>query len=276
VAELCRRKPLGAVGLAIILLLAVVAAIAGWVAPHDPTAMNVGARLKPPFSPDHVLGTDKFGRDLLSRLLLGSRVSLYVGFTSVALGSAIGGALGVASGYFRGRLDMVVQRVIDVLLAFPMILLALAVVAAVGPSTHNVVIAIAVPIIPRIARVVRATVLSLRETDFVAAATAMGAGDVEIMVRHLVPNTMPVIIVVGSVQLGVAIVTEASLSYLGLGVQEPQPSWGLMLSGAVGDYARAAPWVPVIPGVALALAVLALNLLGDALRDVLDPRLQQA
>lgn len=273
--KFCRKKPLGAFGLFVLVLMGVLAITANWISPHDPTKMSVLNRFQPPLSEGYWLGTDRFGRDMLSRLIHGSRLSLYVGFTAVALGCGAGAVVGVMSGYFRGRFDMIVQRIMDALLAFPLLVLALALVAALGPSTNNVIVAIIVPMIPRMARVVRSVALSIVEADYVTAATAIGASGFRIMLRHMLPNTMAAIIIVATAQLGVAILTEASLGYLGLGTQEPTASWGLMLSGSVSDYAHTAPWIPIIPGIALSLAVFAFNLLGDALRDVLDPRLRQ-
>lgn len=271
----CRTKPLGAFGLCVLLAIALMAATANWIAPHDPVEMSVTERFKPPLTAGHLLGTDRFGRDMLSRIIYGSRISLYIAFTSVALGCGIGAILGLAGGYLRGRFDLVLQRVMDAILAFPLLVLALALVAALGPSTNNVILAVAVPMIPRMARVVRVSTLSIREADFVTAAIMIGACDRRIMLRHMLPNAVAGMLVVATAQLGVAILVEASLGYLGLGPQEPNPSWGLMLSGSVADYARTAPWIPIIPGIVLSLAVFAFNLLGDALRDVLDPRLRQ-
>lgn len=273
--KFCRNKPLGGFGLFVLCAMVFLAAAADWIAPYPPAQSDFMARFQAPLSDGHLLGTDRFGRDILSRVIHGSRISLYVGLASVFLGCGIGAMAGLSSGYLRGRYDLFIQRIIDAIMAFPLMLMALTLVAALGPSTNNVILAISVPMAPRMARVIRAATLTIRDSDFVTAGTSMGASGWRIMMRHILPNTMAPLIIVATAQLGQAIVIEAGLGFLGLGTQEPTPSWGLMLSGSVAAYAREAPWIPIIPGVALSVAVFAVNLLGDAMRDVLDPRLRR-
>jgi peptide/nickel transport system permease protein len=227
--------------------------------------------LSPP-DREHWLGTDQFGRDLLARIIYGARTALLVGFVSAAVGATVGLVLGVASAYFGGWFDLTFQRLMDVLMAFPLIIMALAVVAIFGTGTFNVIIAITIPVIPRCARVVRSSALAIREMPYIDAARAAAFGHWRIIVRHMVPNVMAPYLIVMTATVGQAILTEASLSYLGLGVQEPVASWGLMLRGGAQEYAESAPWVAVFPGLAITLAVFAFNLFGDALRDELDPK----
>lgn len=268
-----RQRPLGAVGAAIILLTSVVAGAAGWIAPYDPLANDYGAMLAAP-SAQHWLGTDAFGRDVLSRIIYGSRTALMVGLGAAFLGATIGSLIGVASAYFGGRIDLVVQRVMDVFFAFPVIILALAVVAILGTGAGNVILAIATPMIPRCARVVRSAALATRELPFIDAARASGYGHARIVLRHMLPNVMAPILIMGTAFLGEAILLEASLSFLGLGVQEPTAAWGLMLRGAAVEFAETAPWMAIFPGLAISLAVFGFNLFGDSLRDALDPKLR--
>ena len=223
---------------------------------------------------DFWLGTDQFGRDILTRLIYGARTALFVGFTCAIVGAFGGLVLGVASAYFGGKFDLIVQRIMDVFMAFPLIILALAVVATLGTGVENVIIAITIPFIPQCARVVRSSALSIREIPYVDAARACGFSDARIILRHMVPNVMAPFLIMLTTFVGQAILLEASLSYLGLGVQEPTPAWGLMLQGGAEEYAESAPWVAVFPGVAISLAVFGFNLFGDALRDVLDPKLR--
>jgi len=273
VAKFIRQRPLGAVGAAIIVITAVVAAGAGWIAPYDPLANDYAAMLAAP-SASHWLGTDAFGRDVLSRILYGSRTALTVGLGAAFLGTTIGSLIGVASAYFGGRVDLVVQRVMDVFFAFPVIILALAVVAILGTGAGNVILAIATPMIPRCARVVRSSALAAREMPYIDAARASGYGHTRIILRHMLPNVMAPILIMGTAFLGEAILLEASLSFLGLGVQEPTAAWGLMLRGAAVEFAETAPWMAIFPGLAISLAVFGFNLFGDSLRDALDPRLR--
>ena len=273
VAKFIRQRPLGAVGAAIIVITAVVAAGAGWIAPYDPLANDYAAMLAAP-SASHWLGTDAFGRDVLSRIIYGSRTALTVGLGAAFLGATIGSLIGVASAYFGGRVDLVVQRVMDVFFAFPVIILALAVVAILGTGAGNVILAIATPMIPRCARVVRSSALAAREMPYIDAARASGYGHTRIILRHMLPNVMAPILIMGTAFLGEAILLEASLSFLGLGVQEPVAAWGLMLRGAAVEFAETAPWMAIFPGLAISFAVFGFNLFGDSLRDALDPRLR--
>jgi peptide/nickel transport system permease protein len=269
-----RREPLGVAGGVVLLVLVQLAIGATLLAPHDPTAGDPGALYKRP-SASYWLGTDAFGRDILSRLMHGARVSLLVGLGSSLLGVTVGALLGIVGGYRGGVTDLVLQRVIDAVLAFPMLLLALAMAAVLGPSLQNVIISLAVPIVPRAARIARASVLGLRSTPFVEAARSIGCGDLRIMARHIVPNIFAPLLVIATAYLGLAIVQEAALDYLGAGIQEPQASWGLMMAGSATALALTAPWIIVFPGLAICLAVLASSLLGDAIRDLLDPRLRR-
>ena len=273
IVDFCRRRPLGAIGGAAILFLLLVAAIAPLLAPYDPLAVDFAAMLSPP-SAAHWLGTDAFGRDVLSRLIYGSRTALIVGFGASMLGASIGALLGVGSAYFGGRVDLYLQRVMDVLLSFPLIILALALVAILGNSIPNLIIAIMIPMIPRCALVIRSSALSIREMPYVDAARAAGFGHSRIILRHMLPNVMASYLVMLTAFLGQAILLEASLSFLGLGVQEPLPAWGLMLRGAAVEFAETAPWMAIFPGLAISIAVFAFNLFGDSLRDALDPRLR--
>jgi len=273
VVGFARRRPLGAAGAVIIVLMVVLAATAGFIAPYDPLANNYGAMLSAPGA-HHWLGTDAFGRDVLSRIIYGSRTALTVGLGASLLGATFGSAIGVASAYFGGRVDLLVQRVMDIFFAFPVIVLALAVVAILGTGTGNVILAIATPMIPRCARVVRSSALAAREMPYVDAARASGFGHARIILRHMLPNVMAPILIMATAFLGEAILLEASLSFLGLGVQEPTAAWGLMLRGAAVEFAESAPWMAIFPGLAISLAVFGFNLFGDSLRDALDPRLR--
>jgi peptide/nickel transport system permease protein len=268
-----RQRPLGAIGAGIILLMVVLAASAGILAPYDPLANDYGAMLSAP-NAAHWLGTDAHGRDVLSRIIYGSRTALMVGFGASLLGSSLGSLIGVASAYFGGRTDLIVQRIMDVFFAFPVIILALAVVAVLGTGAGNVILAIAAPMIPRCARVVRSSALAVREMPYVDAARAAGFGNQRIILRHMLPNVMAPILIMTTAFLGEAILLEASLSFLGLGVQEPTAAWGLMLRGAAVEFAESAPWMAIFPGLAITLAVFGFNLFGDSLRDALDPRLR--
>jgi peptide/nickel transport system permease protein len=271
----CRKKPLGAVGGAIMVAMVLVAVFASQLATHDPITTSAAATLAPPGA-EHWLGTDHLGRDTYSRLIFGTRVSLVVGIASTLLGSFLGGVIGLLSGYFGGKLDLVIQRLLDILQGLPLLVLALVMAAALGPSIPNVVVAISIPIMPRAARVIRASVLSIREMQYVEAARALGLQHLRIAFRHVMPNTVGPFIVLMTAQLGSAILTEAALSFLGLGVPEPYPSWGRMLSVSAAEYAQKAPYLVLFPGIAISLAVFGSNLLGDALRDTLDPRLRGA
>lgn len=269
----CRRRPLGAIGAGIVVIMLVVAAFAPWLAPYDPVAVDFGAMLSPPGA-QHWLGTDAFGRDVLSRLIYGSRTALFVGFGSALLGATAGAVLGVGSAYFGGRIDLYLQRLMDVLLCFPLIILALAIVAILGNNLSNLILAITIPMIPRCALVIRSSALSIREMPYVDAARASGFTHRRIILRHMLPNVMAPYLIMLTAFLGQAILLEASLSFLGLGVQEPTAAWGLMLRGAAVEFAETAPWMAIFPGVAISLSVFAFNLFGDSLRDALDPKLR--
>jgi peptide/nickel transport system permease protein len=271
----CRKKPLGAAGGVIMPLIVFIALFANVLQTHDPIATNAAATLAPP-SATHWLGTDHLGRDIYSRILHGARVSLLVGLGSTLVASVLGGIIGLLSGYVGGKTDLAVQRVMDILQGLPLLVLALVMAAALGPSIPNVILAISIPIMPRAARVIRSSVLSIREFQYVEAARALGLTHLRIAFRHILPNTVGPFIVLGTAQLGSAILTEAALSFLGLGVPEPYPSWGRMLSVSAAEYAQKAPWLVLFPGIAISLAVFGSNLLGDALRDTLDPRLRGA
>jgi peptide/nickel transport system permease protein len=268
-----RHEPLGTVGVLIVAIVAIAGIGADWIAPYPPTANDFAAMTEAP-SWAHLLGTDQFGRDQLSRIIYGARTALIVGLSTAALGGFSGLVLGVASAYFGGRLDLFVQRVLDVLMAFPLIIMAMAVVAAFGTGVQNVIIAITIPLIPRCARVVRSNALAIREVPYVDAARACGFGHARIILRHMVPNVVAPFLIMLTAFVGQAILTEAGLSYLGLGVQEPVPAWGLMLQGGAEEYATTAPWIAIFPGLAIMFTVFGVNIFGDALRDVLDPKLR--
>jgi len=272
-ANFCRREPLGTVGLVLVLIMVAAGGFAEWIAPYNPEENDFSAMMQAP-SWAHVLGTDQFGRDIFSRLVYGARTALFVGLSSAVVGGVIGLVLGVTSAYFGGWFDLVFQRVLDVLMAFPLIILALAVVAVFGTGVVNVIIAITVPLVPRCARVVRASALAVREVPYVDAARALGFSHARIVLRHMVPNVVAPFLILLSAFVGQAILAEASLSYLGLGVQEPVPAWGLMLQGGAEEYATTAPWIAIFPGLAIVFTVLGISLFGDALRDALDPKLR--
>jgi len=268
---LVRRYPLGAIGAAIMVVFVFAALFAEFLTVHDPLSTNAAMSLAHP-SAEYWMGADNFGRDVYSRIVYGARISLAVGIGSTGLGCLFGVGLGLLSGYLSGWVDLLIQRIIDILQALPLLVLALVMAAALGPSLHNTIIAIAIPLIPYAARVIRANTLALRELPFVEAAKATGMSDMRIALRHVLPNTLAPLIVLATAQLGSAILTEASLSFLGLGVPEPYPSWGRMLSESAAEYVRTAPWLVIFPGIAISLAVFGTNLLGDAVRDLLDPR----
>ena len=268
-----RKKPLGAAGGILIAVMVLTAVFAEVLATHDPIATDAAHTLEAP-SAEHWLGSDHLGRDIYSRIVHGARVSLIVGLASTLLGSVLGGIIGLLSGYIGGKTDLVAQRVLDILQGLPLLVLALVMSASLGPSIQNVVIAISIPIIPRAARVIRSSVLTIREMQYIEAAGAVGVSHLRIAFRHILPNTMGPFIVLCTAQLGSAILVEATLSFLGLGVPEPYPSWGRMLSVSAAEYAQKAPHLVLFPGIAISLAVFGSNLLGDALRDTLDPRLR--
>ena len=267
-----RKKPLGAAGGLLTLVLVVTALFADVLATHDPTRTSMSVLVAP--GHEFWLGTDNLGRDLYSRVIHGSRISLIVGLVSTLLGSVVGGLIGLVSGYVGGKTDLLSQRVMDIMQALPILVLALVLVAALGPSVLNACLAISIPIVPRAARLIRASVLAIREFAYVEAARALGVQHVRVALRHILPNTIGPFIVLITAQLGGSILVEAALSFLGFGIPEPYPSWGRMLSIAAAEYAEKAPWLVVWPGLAISLAVFGTNLLGDALRDTLDPRLR--
>jgi peptide/nickel transport system permease protein len=266
-----RDKPLGAIGGVVVLALVLIALLAPLIATADPVAQDADSILLSPGT-DHWLGTDNLGRDLWSRIAHGARVSLGVGFISIAIGSVLGGVAGLVGGYYGRWADGVLQQVSDALMAFPTLVLALGIVAILGASATNVIVAIALVQAPRAARVVRSQALAVKSMEYVAASRLVGAGSVQIMFKHVLPHCLAPFIVIFTNALGIAIVLEASLSFLGLGIPAPEPSWGGMLAGPGRDYFNVAPWMAIWPGVAIALSVYGFNLLGDALRDVLDPR----
>ena len=270
-AFLAQRYMLGTIGLIIMVIFVLTAISAGFISRFDPLSVDSTHRLAAPDA-RHWMGTDSFGRDVWSRIIHGARISLAVGIGSTALGSVFGVMIGLTSGYLSGWIDLVFQRIIDILQALPLLVLALVMSAALGPSLPNTIVAIAIPLIPTVARVIRANTLALRELPFVEAAKSIGMSETRIALRHVLPNTLAPLIVLATAQLGAAILTEASLSFLGLGIPEPYPSWGRMLSESAAEYVRTAPWLVIFPGIAISLAVFGTNLLGDALRDILDPR----
>ncbi len=267
----CRRYPLGAIGGIIFILFVLAALFAEGISFHDPLSTSPDDALQSP-NPKMILGADAMGRDVYSRIIHGARISLAVGIGSTLLGGFIGVVIGLMSGYLLGWFDLIIQRIIDIMQALPLLVMALVMAASLGPSLENTIIAISIPLVPQVARVIRANTLTLREMPFVEAARALGMSEGRIAMRHILPNTLAPLIVLGTAQLGSAILTEASLSFLGLGIPEPHPSWGRMLSESAAEYVRTAPWLVIFPGIAISLAVFGTNLLGDALRDILDPR----
>ena len=270
--KFAKDKPLGAFGGIIAILLIIVAVLAPVIAPHDPVATDHNNVLAAP-SANMLLGGDHIGRDVFSRLVYGARISLLVGILSVLFGVTIGLAVGLVSGYFGGIVDLGAQRIMDAVMAFPALILALSIMAVMGASIINVIIALAAVFVPGAARTIRSQALSIKEMDYVLAARAIGSSDLRIMLRHMAPNLAATYIVLATISLGWAIVVEASLSFLGVGVPPSVPTWGGMLTGAT-KYVETAWWVAVFPGLAIAIVVFAWNLLGDGLRDVLDPKLR--
>jgi peptide/nickel transport system permease protein len=270
-----RRNPLGAAGAIVVIVMMFMAVFADVIAPYDPLA-NAFDRLHEPPNRENWFGTDQFGRDVFSRIVYGARTALLVGFVSAFVGATLGLVLGVASAYFGGRVDLIFQRILDIFMAFPLIIMALAVIAIFGTGAQNVIIAITIPFIPRCARVVRSSALAIRELPYIDAARANGFSHARIIFRHMVPNVMAPFLIMITAFVGQAILLEASLSYLGLGVQEPTPAWGLMLQGGAEEYAESAPWIAIFPGLAISLAVFGFSLFGDAVRDELDPKLRSS
>ena len=266
-----RRYPLGAAGAAIMAVFVAAAIFAPLITLYDPLTTNAALSLARP-SAAHWLGCDFMGRDGYSRIVYGARISLAVGLGSLGLGLTSGVIIGLTSGYLGGWIDLAAQRLIDILQSLPLLVMALLMTASLGPSLRNTIIAISIALIPSSARVVRANTLSLREQPFVESARAIGMSDTRIAFRHVLPNTLAPLIVLATAQLGATILIEAALSFLGLGVPEPHPSWGRMLSESAAEYVRTAPWLVIFPGITISAVVFGTNLLGDAVRDILDPR----
>jgi peptide/nickel transport system permease protein len=266
-----RRNPIGLTGLIIVALVVLVALVAPLISPYTPT-VQIGRRLQLP-SARFLLGTDEFGRDILSRIIYGTRISLYVGAISVGLALLIGGTIGLVSGYFGGLLDNLLMRLVDIVFSIPSLILAIAIAGLLGPNLRNAMIAIGIVYAPTYARLVRAAVLAIKNLPYIEAATLIGGSTWHTITRHLIPNISPPLIVQTSLLLSTAILAEASLSFLGLGTQPPDPSWGTML-GSGRKFMELSPWVAVAPGIAIVITVLGFNFLGDGLRDVLDPRLR--
>jgi len=271
IGDFIRRRPLGFAGLLVVVAFVLVAIFAPWVAPYDPLAFSNDILVPP--SPAHLMGTDQFGRDLFSRIVYGTQISLLVGICAVALGATGGAIFGMTGAYIGGALDNVFQRIVDTLMAFPMLVLSLAMVAALGASLTNVVIALAITVFPNAARITRSAVLSTKEKTFIEAAESLGYSRTRILFGHVLPNSFAPYIILATSGLGNAILAEASLSFLGLGVPPPAPSWGGMLTGSAQAYVMQAPWIAIFPGLAIATIVFAFNFFGDALRDSLDPKL---
>jgi ABC-type dipeptide/oligopeptide/nickel transport system permease subunit len=272
--QVLRKKPLGMASALLLLVLVLTAVFADVLAPYDPLEARPEIRLSAP-SRAHPFGTDDIGRDVLSRIIYGSRISLWVGLLAVGIGTFAGMIIGLACGYWEGRLDIVLQRVMDAIQAIPGLVLALAIVSVLKPSTTNAMLAIAVVIIPGNSRIVRGAVLSAKQNRYVEAAQALGCRQLSILISHILPNVTAPILVIASIWLGNAILIEASLSFLGLGTQPPIPSWGLMLSSTGRAFMEQAPWLAVFPGLAISLAVFGFNLFGDTLRDAWDPKLRR-
>ncbi len=272
-SRLQRVNPLAAGGLLMLLGVSTLAVFAPAVAPAPPLEMQLTARFTPPGA-GHLFGTDNFGRDVLSRVIWGSRPALLIGFASVAAGSTLGALLGLLTGYLGGWIDLLAQRVVDILMVFPALLLSMTFVAMLGPSTPTLIVAVAVTFIPPSARAVRSVVLGAKTAQYVEAARVVGCTDVRIVFRHLLPNCTAPYLVMATTSLGAAIIIEASLSFLGIGTQPPEPSWGSMLGREGRGFLQRAPWIAVFPGLFITVTVLAFNFVGDAIRDYLDPRLR--
>jgi peptide/nickel transport system permease protein len=266
-----RRYPLGAIGALIMIAFVATAVFADFIAAYDPLTTSARSSLAPP-GDKHTLGADFMGRDVLARIIYGARISLAVGLGATVLGCLTGMIIGLLSGFFGGWLDLTVQRLMDIMQALPLLVMALVMAASLGPSLTNTIIAIAIPLVPNVARIIRSNTLSLREMPFVEAARAVGMSETRIAIQHVLPNTLAPLIVLATAQFGSAILVESALAFLGLGVPEPHPSWGRMLSESAAEYVRTAPWLVIFPGVAISAVVFGTNLLGDAIRDLLDPR----
>lgn len=276
--QFIKSQPLGAAGLLVILVYVGMAFGAKWISPYDPEEIDFAAQLARP-SAEHWFGTDQFGRDVFSRLVYGARTALAVGILSSLFGCTLGAIIGATSGYFGGRIDTVIQRIVDILLSFPIIVLAMVVVAVLGKRQVagvdlNLIAAIALPIVPKMARIARSSTLSIAAMPYIDAARAAGFSHKRIVLRHIMPNIIAPYLIMFTAFVAQAILLEASLSFLGLGVTEPTPAWGLMLSGASADFYRDAPWMILFPGLAITFAVFAFNMFGDSLRDWLDPKMK--
>ena len=268
-----RKSRTAVLGIIIIILFTLIAFFAPYIAPYDPLEQNFIKSFRAP-SAEHYLGTDEFGRDIFSRILYGARISLQIGFIAVFISLVVGVSVGLAAGYYGGWIDMVVMRVMDLMLSFPYILLALVIMSILGPGIYNAMIAIGIVYVPQYARIVRSSVLSVKKKEYVMAARALGASDFRIILKHVFLNSMAPIIIQTTLSIGRAIINAAGLSFLGLGAQPPTPEWGAMLSNGQ-DFLRNAPWIATFPGIAIALLVLGFNLVGDGFRDAFDPRLHK-
>ena len=273
VMAFCRHKPLGALGGAIVLVMLVMAVGADWIAHYAYDQSIAGARMRPP-SAQFWMGTDNLSRDMWSRVVYGARVSVTVGFATIALGTLVAAAIGISSAYVGGAYDMAVQRVVDAWMSFPYLVIILSIMAVLGPGLLNLILSLAILIAAASARVIRGAALSVMQNPYMEAARAMGSGHLRIVLRYVLPNVMATVIILATIGLGAVILAESSLSFLGFGVPPPYPSWGAMLSGSGRSYMYRAPWMAFWPGLAISLAVFGFNMLGDALRDVLDPRLR--
>jgi peptide/nickel transport system permease protein len=266
-----RKKPLGTIGFSIVLLMILTAIFAPLIAPYSYQEQNYDAvREAPNWS--FLFGTDQFGRDIFSRVVYGAQISMMVGFLAVIAGTGAGAVVGLVSGYFMGKTDHIVQRLVDMWMSFPDLILALTIVAVFGNTIPNVILAIAATIMPRGVRVIRSSTISIREMDYTLAARSIGASDLRIMLRHVLPNTVAPFLIIMSSMFGTAILTEAGLSFLGLGISEPTPSWGRMLTGQAAQYLATSPWILIFPGVAITITVMGFAFAGDALRDIFDPK----
>jgi peptide/nickel transport system permease protein len=272
-ARIFLQNKAAVLGMAIVLIMILMAIFAPLVAPYGPLSQELSNRLQPP-GKQHLMGTDKYGRDILSRVVWGTRVSLQVGVIAVGIGASLGTIIGLISGYFGGVVDNILMRFMEILLTLPMLVLALVMVALLGSSLTNVMIAVGISILPRFARVIRGSALSVREMDFVDAARVLGAKDSRIIFRHVLPNTLHAVIVLATLRVATAILIEATLSFLGLGVEYDKPTWGSMINEG-RMYLQTAPWLAIFPGIAIMLMVLGLSLFGDGLREALDPRLRE-
>jgi peptide/nickel transport system permease protein len=270
---IAKKKPVGAFSMFLILAILFIAVFSPLISPFDPNELRPRERLQAP-SATYWLGTDQVGRDVLSRLMWGARISIYVGVLAVCIGIGGGSIIGLISGYFGGKVDLVLQRVVDTMMAFPLLIFALVLVTVLGPGITNMMIAIGVAVAPGDARVIRSAVLAIKENTYVEAGRAVGITNTRMIFKYILPNVMAPIIVLASLLVAAAIITEASLSFLGLGVQPPTPSWGNMLSAEGRRYMELAPWLAIAPGFCIMITVLAYNLFGDTLRDILDPRLR--